>query len=234
MRSYGQFCPVAKAAQVFCERWTALILRDLSAGPCRFNELRRGVPLMSPSVLSRRLKELEMEGVLIRRPAESGGGTVYALTPAGEDFVPLVQALGVWGRRWTRRQLEDGEMDLGLLLFDMEHRVSPEALPPGRSVIQFGLVDQPPGKRHWWVVNQEGTAEICFKDPGFEVDLYLVTDLATLIYLWRGDVSLERALENGRLEAHGPAVMRKALRPWLGLSGFAHVGSRRPDARIAP
>lgn len=173
-----------------------------------------------------------MEGILVRRPAENGGGTVYALTPAGEEFSPLVQALGAWGQRWSRRQLEDGEMDLGLLLYDMEHRVCPEALPTGRRVVRFDLTDQPPDKRHWWMVNEEQTAEICFEDPGFDVDLFLMTDLATLIHVWRGDVSLKKALESGRFEAHGSAAMRKALRTWLGLSGFAHIKSRRPDARI--
>jgi DNA-binding HxlR family transcriptional regulator len=232
MRSYGQFCPVAKAAQVFCERWTALLLRDLSAGPCRFNDLRRGVPMMSPSVLSHRLKELELEGIIAREQVENVG-VFYRLTPAGEEFVPLVQGLGVWGQRWTRRQLEEGEMDLSLLLFDMEHRVRPGMLPAGRRVIRFELHDQPPSKRRWWFVNEESTAQICFKDPGFDVDLYFSTDLATLIYVWRGDVSLGRALESGRLEVLGEAAMRKALPAWLGLGVFANVKSRRPDGRIA-
>src|SRR5262245_63791734 len=112
MKSYGQFCPVAKAAELFCERWTALILRDLAWGATRFSELQRGVPLMSPTLLSRRLKQLEAEGIVERRADGKGGTPTYHLTDAGAEFVPVVEALGVWGQRWSRRQLAQGEIDL--------------------------------------------------------------------------------------------------------------------------
>src|SRR5215475_3263262 len=123
MKSYGQFCPVAKAAEIFCERWTALILRDLAAGAERFAELRRGVPLMSPTLLSRRLKQLEAEGILERRRSSGRRGFSYLLTQAGREFVPLVEGLGVWGQRWSRRGLRKGEIDLGLLIWAPERSV---------------------------------------------------------------------------------------------------------------
>ena len=119
MRSYGQFCPVAKAAELFCERWNALIIRDLAGGPRRFSELQKGVPLMSPSLLSQRLKQLAVEDVLERRP-DRENGFVYALTEAGREFVPLVSALGIWGQRWTRRELQEHEMIFGLLVWSIE------------------------------------------------------------------------------------------------------------------
>ena len=131
MRSHGQFCPVAKAAQVFCERWTALIIRDLAAGPRRYAQLRRGVPLISSSILSRRLQDLEAEGVIERR--KRGRGWTYQLTAAGLEFVPIVKALGVWGQRWTRRKLAEGEIDFRLLLWEMECTVRPEALGSDRT-----------------------------------------------------------------------------------------------------
>ena len=113
MKGYGQFCPVAKAAQVFCERWTALIVRELGAGSTRFTELHRGVPLMSRSMLSQRLQTLESEGIIERRPNDAARGWTYHLTPAGRELLPVVKALGVWGQRWSRRELADGALIVG-------------------------------------------------------------------------------------------------------------------------
>ena len=154
MKSYGQFCPVAKAAELFCERWTALIIRDLAWGATRFSELQRGAPLMSPTLLSRRLKQLEAEGILERRPACHGGGSTYHLTEAGREFVPVVEALGIWGQRWSRRQLAEGEVDLGLLVWALERSVDPDAFGPGRTVVRLELTDQPGNKRFWWFINE--------------------------------------------------------------------------------
>ncbi|HEY7551860.1 MAG TPA: helix-turn-helix domain-containing protein, partial [Hyphomicrobiaceae bacterium] len=150
MKSYGQFCPVAKAAEVFCERWTPLILRDLAFGATRFAELQRGVPLASPTLLSHRLKQLEKEGIVERRKSASGRSWTYHLTPAGEDLTPLVLALGEWGQKWSRRELARHEIDLGLLLWALERGARPEAFERGRTVVQLTFTDQIEKKRHWW------------------------------------------------------------------------------------
>ncbi len=233
MRGYGQFCPVAKAAELFCERWTALILRDLGAGATRFSELRRGVPLLSPTLLSRRLRQLAAEGVVRRRPAAAGRGFTYHLTEAGREFLPLVQGLAVWGQRWTRRQLAAEEIDLGLLIWSLERGVAPAALGPGQTVVQLEVTDQPAAKRHWWFVNRADGCELCLKDPGFEVALYLAATLPDLIYLVRGDLALSRALDSGRLQAHGGQPARRALGAWLNLGPLAKVASRRTDGAVA-
>jgi DNA-binding HxlR family transcriptional regulator len=233
MRSYGQFCPVAKAAELFCERWTPLILRDLAGGAVRFSDLQRGVPLASPTLLSRRLKQLETEGVIERRRSPSGRSWTYHLTPAGEEFAPIVAALGVWGQRWSRRALADHEVDLGLLVWAMEKSVRPDAFGPGRRVVRVELTDQPARKRHWWFLNENGQVELCLDDPGFETDLYLAATLPDMIYLWSGDLALARALETGRLEAHGTMAARRALPRWFGVSPLAHLESARADARAA-
>jgi len=230
MKSYGQFCPVAKAAELFCERWTPLILRDLAAGATRFSELQRGVPLMSPSLLSRRLKALEAEGIVKARPQASGRGNTYHLTKAGQEFVPLVVALGTWGQRWSRRQLEKGEIDLGLLIWALERSVDASAFGKGQSVVRLELPDQPQGGRLWWFVNRDGDCELCLHDPGFEVDLYLAATLPDMIYIVRGDLPLTRALASGRLEAIGSGAARKALRQWLNLGPLAQVKSQRREA----
>ena len=135
MKSYGQFCPVAKAAELFCERWTALILRDLAGGATRFSELQRGVPLASPTILSRRIRQLEAEGVVERRRSSSGRSWTYHLTPAGREFAPIVEALGIWGQRWSRRELAEHEIDLGLLVWAMEKSVRPEAFSGRRTIV---------------------------------------------------------------------------------------------------
>lgn len=231
MKSYGQFCPVAKAAEVFCERWTALLIRDLGSGISRFSQLKRGVPLMSPTLLSRRLKQLEAEGIIERRRPASGQGWSYHLTPAGQEFAPIVEALGIWGQRWTRRQLAEGEVDLGLLIWALERSVRPDALAPGRAVVQLEFTDQPTGKKRWWFVNEDGRVELCLQDPGYEVDLYLAVTLPDMIYIWRGDLPLEQALASGRLDAHGPQRLRQRLRAWLGVSVLVHVASQQAEWR---
>ncbi len=233
MRSYGQFCPVAKASELFCERWTPLIVRDLALGASRFSELQRGVPLMSPTLLSRRLKQLEAEGIVVRRRAPGGKTWTYHLSPSGQEFVPMVLALATWGQRWARRQLAENEIDLGLLIWTLERGVDPNAFGPRRAVVRVQFTDQPQNKALWWFVNQDGACELCLHDPGFEVDLYLVCTLPDMIYIVRGDLSLARALADERLEAIGSARARRALSKWLNLLPYTKIKTCRNDEAAA-
>lgn len=228
MKSYGQFCPVAKAAELFCERWNALIIRDLAGGPRRFSELKRGVPLMSPSLLSSRLKWLAEEGVLTRRPA-TGGRSEYLLTEAGREFVPLVEALGVWGQRWTRRALQEHEIDLGLLVWSLESGADPGAFGDRRCLIRMELTDQIDSKRLWWFLNENGRCQLCLGDPGGGVDLYLAITLPDAIRVVRGDITPARAIASDRLEVIGETWARPALDAWLNLGPLTGVPSRRTD-----
>jgi DNA-binding MarR family transcriptional regulator len=184
-------------------------------------------------LLSRRLKQLEAEGVIERRRSESERSWTYHLTPAGEDFVPLVIALGTWGQRWTRRALEPHEINLDLLLWAMENAVVPAAFGKRRAVVEFQFTDQPKHKQRWWYLNEEDKCELCVKEPGFEVDLYISVSLPDMIYIWRGDLALRDAMNDGRLEAHGSARAMKALPRWLGVSTLAHVKSERADTAPA-
>jgi DNA-binding HxlR family transcriptional regulator len=223
MKSYGQFCPVAKAAEVFCERWTPLILRDLGAGSTRFSELQRGVPLMSPTLLSRRLKQLESEGIIERRTDNSSRSPSYHLTDAGREFVPLVEALGIWGQRWTRRDLEDGEVDLGLLIWSIERSVDPAAFGSGRTVVHVHFFDQPAAKRNWWFINENGQCDICVDDPGYDVNLYITATLPDMIRVVRGDIALARALSDDTLLLEGDSQAIGRFREWFKLSPLAAV-----------
>lgn len=224
MRGYGQFCPIAKAAELFCERWTALVIRNLAAGAHRFNAIHRGVPHMSATLLSQRLKQLEAEGVVERRPV--GQHWEYHLTAAGLDFVPLIGGLNDWGRRWTRRELEAGEMDLGLLIWGMEHGVRPTVFGSARVVVALHVSDQPDHKARYWFVNDAGGLDLCVDDPGFDTDLYLSAGLPDLIHLYRGDGALSRAIDDGRLAVDGPPDLIAKLPDWL---NFAPV--RTPETR---
>jgi len=227
MKTYGQFCPVAKAAEVFCERWTALILRDLGLGVSRFAQLQRGVPQASPALLARRLKQLEAEGIVERRRPEQGRSWTYHLTPAGQDFVPVVAALGEWGQRWSRRDLVSHEMNAGLLLWAMERGALPDAFGDRRTVVKMTFKDRPANKRHYWFVVEKGRTELCIDDPGSPVDLYIATTLRDMIYVWRGDVPLARGLNHGLLEVLGEAWAVRAFPRWLARSKYAKVRSVR-------
>jgi DNA-binding HxlR family transcriptional regulator len=233
VRSYGQFCPISKAAEVFCERWTPLILRDLGKGVTRFSELQRGVARASPTLLSRRLRELEAEGLVERRRAGSGRGWTYHLTPPGQDLMPLVHALGAWGQKWSRRELMDHELDAGLLLWAMERGAHPDAFGAGRSVVQLTFRERPARWRHYWFVSEKGPTQLCIKHPGFDVDLYLTTTLRDMIYIWRGDLPLNAAIRDGRLEVVGDVRAKSALPRWLPKSKLAKLKSERPDS-LAP
>jgi DNA-binding HxlR family transcriptional regulator len=232
MRTYGQFCPISKAAEVFCERWTPLILRDLGKGVSRFSDLQRGVGRASPTLLSRRLRELEAEGLVERRRSGKGRGWTYHLTTPGQDLMPLVHGLGVWGQRWSRRELMDHELDAGLLLWAMERGAHPDAFGAGRSVVQLTFRERPARWRHYWFVGEDGATQLCIKEPGFEVNLYLTTTLRDMIYIWRGDLPLGTALSEGRLEAIGNASSRSALPRWLARSKLADVKSERRSPAI--
>jgi DNA-binding HxlR family transcriptional regulator len=227
MAGYGQFCPIAQAAQILTERWTPLVLRELILGSTRFNDLRRGVPLMSSSLLSQRLKFLERAGVVERRPAASGRGFEYHLTDAGRELEPLIMLMGEWGARWARSRLEPEDLDVCLLMWDMHRTVRPEHFPQQRIVVAFEFAGVPHGKSRWWLVSEGDAADLCVTDPGYEVDLFLFTDLRTMTAIWTGDLSLEAALASGALEAQGPPPLRRRLKDWLGLSAFAAVENMR-------
>jgi DNA-binding HxlR family transcriptional regulator len=228
MKGYGQFCPVAKAAEILAERWTPLVLRELTCGSTRFNDLRRGVPLMSSSLLSQRLKFLEQEGVIERRRARSGRGYEYHLTAAGQELQPLIRTMGEWGARWVRSRFTPEDLDVALLMWDMKRSVRPENFPRRRIVVAFEFTDAPANKSHWWLVSEPTEVDLCLNDPGYDVELFIVTDVRTMTAVWMGDLSLASAVASGALEVHGTMDLRRSLKAWLGLSTFAPIRSKAP------
>ena len=229
MKGYGQFCPVSKAAEILNERWTLLIIRELLCGSRRFNDLRRGVPLMSSSLLSHRLKALQEYGVVERRDAENGRGSEYLLTPAGAELRPIVLSFGEWGQRWVRSKIHEADLDAGLLMWDMRRMIDASAFPEKRVVIAFEFADVSGKERAWWLVVQDGEVELCWEDPGLSVDLYVFTNLQTMTQIWMGDISVTEARRRDLLDMQGSRDVIRAMPRWLTRSPFATVP--RPDAR---
>src|SRR5215470_17663157 len=217
---YGQFCPLAMAAEVLCTRWTVLVLREMYAGSTRFNELRKGVPLMSPTLLSKRLKELENFGVIERVQGAEPGVFDYRPTAAGQDLQPIVLGLGIWGQRWVEAQSSLRNLDPSLLMWDMRRNLKPTPMPRKRCVIQF-MYPELANKQRYWLVVDRGAVDLCEIDPGFDVDLYVVGDLRAMTAIWMGLTTVRAEVRAGRLKLTGDADLQHSMQTWLGLSPFA-------------
>jgi DNA-binding HxlR family transcriptional regulator len=222
---YGQFCPVAKAMELLDERWTLLIVRELMMGSQHFNALRRGVPKMSPALLSKRLHTLVRAGVVERW--EDGNRVTYRLSESGKELEPIVEALGRWGIRWIS-ELGDEDLDPHLLLWDMRRGIDTEAVPDGRTVIGFVFPEMPASCRRWWIVITGEGVDACDFDPGHPVRVTVETSLRTMTRIWRGDLPWAAALRAGDLALVGQPQACRALPRWLKLSSLA------PTPRPAP
>lgn len=218
--SYGQFCPVAKAMELLDERWTLLIVRELMCGSRHFNALRRGLPRMSPALLSKRLNTLVRAGVVERR--QDGNRATYHLTESGRELEPIVQAIGQWGIRWIG-ELGDEDLDPHLLLWDVHRSIDLEAVPDGRTVVRFTFTDVAPPARDWWLVITAEGVDVCDFDPGYEVQVVAQTTLRTLTLVWRGDLEWTRAVRSSDLVLTGRTYACRALPRWLRLSPFART-----------
>lgn len=216
--TYRQFCPVAKAMELLDERWTLLVIRELLCGSEHFNELRRGLTRMSPSLLSRRLQLLTRAGIVDR--VVEGGEVRYVLTEAGWELNPVVEALGVWGVRWIG-ELGDEDLDPKLLLWDMHRHVDHTRVPPGRTTVRFRFEDVERDLRDWWMVISDGDADVCDDDPGFDVAVEVAGSLRGLTEVWRGDRTWSSALRAGVLEIVAARDLRRALPDWFTLAGYA-------------
>lgn len=228
MAGYGQFCPIAQAAEVLTERWTPLVIRELAlVGSRRFNDIQRGVPLMSSSLLTKRLRQLERAGIVERRPRPDGKGSEYHLTPAGEELGPVVAKMGIWSERWLRRPIFEETPDTGLLMWWMRGTVKTDALPAGRTVIHFHFRRAPEKRCHFWLVLPD--ADLCLHDPGFGVDITVHSDAKTLTALWMGDLDVGAALSRGAIELEGPTRLVRSFPKWFGLHPLSANVDRPPS-----
>ncbi len=225
MNSYGQFCPLAQATQLLCERWTLIIVRELIAGSTRFSELQKGVPLMSPTLLSTRLKQLTKCGVI---EAGSTDKRSYVLTPAGKELRPVVELLGAWGHRWARSDLNSGDLDAGLLMWDMRRSVDPSMFPSQRVVVQFEYPDAPTGARDWWLVSDEGEIDLCLNDHGYDIDILITCSLKAMTEVWICGTTLNEAVRKGEILIRGDSRLIANLQKWLQSSPLSKLGTVEP------
>src|SRR5437879_8624073 len=221
--SYRQFCPVAMAAEVLCTRWTVVLLREMVAGSTRFNELRRGVPRMSPALLSQRLKDLEIAGIVARTASASDPGVFeYQLTESGRELGPLVEAFGIWGQRRIESNLSLQHLDVDLLMWDMRRNLNITPMPARRSVVEFVYPKLPATHRRFWlVVDPESGVDLCKIDPGFDVDLYVSADLRSMTAIWLGLDTVRAAVASQRMVLTGDRQLAASMPTGLGLSPFA-------------
>ena len=216
---YGQFCPVAKASEIVAERWTPLVIAELLAGSTRFNDIRRGVPLMSQTLLSTRLKELVRVGIVERR---DGGGRAqeWHLTKAGKALGPVIQQLGEWGLQYAQDPLGPGDLDVTVLVWNIRRGVDPAVFPERRLTVYLEFTDVPEPRKRWWLVNDRGTVDLCPTDPGFPVDVYVTTDIRTMIAVWFGKLAWKDGVRSERIEVIGEPEFRDRLSSWFLLSAI--------------
>lgn len=232
-REYGQYCPVSLGSEVLADRWTPLILRELVLGSTRFNEIERCLPGISRTLLAQRLRHLERKGVLERRPARTGRGSEYHLTPAGKDLEPVILAIGEWAVRWLYAEPVPADVDPVVLTWWMHRRVDTSRLPDRRVVVEFD--DRGVGATVIWLVLDRGNASVCVRHPGFDSDIIVTTDAVALMRVFSGIDSLATARRAGSVVLDGPPALTRSFEQWFLWSPFApamrdELASRSPVA----
>jgi DNA-binding HxlR family transcriptional regulator len=236
-RGYAQVCPLAKAAELLCERWTLLVLREMMMGSRRFSELRRGIPAVSPTMLSQRLRELADARVVVRlRPTGAGrggaGSAEYELTQAGQELAPILRQLSVWGHRHAVADLRREDMEPSYLMWVAHKTLRLERSTPARVVIAYELLDAPLNRQRWWIVAEHGEVELCFKHPGFPVDLKVCTRLRPMSLLILGKMSPVDAVRTGAVKLQGSSELARTFVHWYPRT-FDYVDATRPAASRA-
>ncbi len=213
MASYRQYCPIARATEILAERWSLLIVRNLMFGATTFSSIAQGVPTMSRSMLSKRLRELERAGVIVSTAKPNGQGSTYALTAAGADLVEVVDSMGRWAETWVEVLPEHTDPGFALWAW-CRVQLNCEALPAGRVVVSFEFPDERAGNRFFWLLVQDGAAEVCATDPGGEPELRVVARSAAFVDWHRGVLSWSKAVRNGDIDITGNRFLVRAFPTW--------------------
>ena len=225
VRTYGQYCPIARGAEIFAERWTPLIIRNLHLGCGCFNQILEGAPGLSRTLLSQRLKELAEIGVVTSAPKAGGRGHHYELTSAGHELFSVCQSLGEWGARWL--EIAPENLDPFVALWSMCHALRPDRLPDRRVVVRFDFTGRP-RRESYWLLIELGDAEICKTNPGLDEDLFITANAEAFVKWHAGQLAWAQATRDGRIELDGPSWLVKAFPTWNARSMFAGI---RPVSR---
>ena len=220
MRTYGQYCPIARGAEIFAERWTPLIVRNLYLGCETFGEIAEGAPGLSRTLLSQRLKQLEELGVVGSVPKPGGRGRNYKLTPSGYELFQVCESLGNWGARWL--EIAPEHLDPFVALWSMCNALRRDRLPDRRVVIRFDFTGRRHHERYWLLIEHRET-EICKEYPGLDEDLYITAEGEAFVRWHAGQLAWTEATRDGRIQLHGPSWLVRAFPTWNARSAFAHI-----------
>jgi DNA-binding HxlR family transcriptional regulator len=211
--TYRQYCPVARAAEILAERWSLLIVRNLLLGATTFTDLAMGVPYMSRSMLIKRLRELEHNGVIVATPKSNGQGSTYALTDAGHDLTGVVEDMAAWAERWVDVRTEHTDPGFALWVW-CKVQLNRDALPPERLVVAFRFPEERAGNRRFWLLVEGGNAEVCLTDPGGEPAAEVVARSRAFVDWHRGILCWSEAVRSGAITVHGRRAIVRALPAW--------------------
>lgn len=216
---YGQFCPIAKASEIIGEKWTVLIIRELLMGGSRFNELQRGLSLISPTLLSKRLDSLVDHGLVIKKKISGQKGYEYLPTSSCKELLPVIRTLGDWGMRWARSNLTEKDYDVELLMLYLKRSIIPDNLPGEETIIRFKFTDI---KEYpdWWMVVTNSEVDLCVNDPGKDVDVYFTTTVKTMAGVWMGDTTYKKAIRGNDLQLVGDKILTNDITSWMSNSVF--------------
>jgi DNA-binding HxlR family transcriptional regulator len=226
-RGYGQYCPLALAAEILGQRWSILVVSRIIDGCTTYNEIHRGIPRISPSMLSLRLGELERAGIVRRLKRGRALSPTYELTEAGEGLSGIVMDMAIWGQQWARDMSMD-DLDPAFLAWSMHTRLNADLFPDGRTVLEFEFKGTLEGTERFWLVVTSGKVDMCLKHPGFDADLVVQADLRRFVESWRGFRDLREEIQSGKIKITGPRALKRAFPDWLLLSALAPYERKRP------
>ena len=221
---YGQFCPIAKASEIIGEKWTLLIIRELLMGARRFNEMQRGLSLISPTILTKRLNSLVDHGLVLKKKIPGQQGYEYFPTESCRELLPIIKSLGDWGMRWARDNLTESDYDVELLMLYLQRSIRSDKLVGDETVIRFKFTDIK-DLSNWWLIARDKDVDVCVKDPGKDVDVYFTCPVKTMIDVWMGDLSYRKAVNSNKLTVVGPSALTRNIFTWMDVSIFADLPS---------
>lgn len=222
----GSLCPAVKAADMIGDKWTLLLMRELFMGANRYNAFQRALPRISPTVLSKRLKQMEEDGLIIKKTLAGEKATEYRLTKCGRELAPLINYMSKWGLRWARRRMNEEDLDVGTFMWDFHRSLNTAELPDGETVfsITFTGLD---AHSKWWLVANGDTVDLCTDDPGKEVDLYISSTLPVLAEIWMGDCDVSSAVNSSDILLTGARYLVRSVPQWFPKSRYAGVRPKR-------